>query len=169
LQREEKLRISLAFAQRFAFGGMSAKDLGRRQGDAAEKGEGERRRAAEFERRLETDNCPFVSTQSEISASAINSHGNQERRLRPWPRLATNYCRLSSLGYAGLRGEGSIPGPLPPPNCAAAPRFNRSPPTLRRCSFLEDSRQSDCARDCEGGEPRRGCLAVDGAAACLKV
>src|SRR4030088_363593 len=29
--------------------------------------------------------------------------------------FARNYVRRSSLGYSGLRGEGSIPVPLPPP------------------------------------------------------
>src|SRR5258706_3919412 len=34
---------------------------------------------------------------------------------RPWPRLCRNYVLQSSLDYAGLRGEGSTPVPLPPP------------------------------------------------------
>src|SRR5258706_2793905 len=34
--------------------------------------------------------------------------------------FARNYCRLDSLGYSGLRGEGSIPVPLPPPAWAGS-------------------------------------------------
>src|SRR6267142_122746 len=30
--------------------------------------------------------------------------------------FARNYVRRNSLEYSGLRGEGSIPGPLPPPS-----------------------------------------------------
>ena len=34
--------------------------------------------------------------------------------------LARNHARQSSLEYAGLRGEGSTPVPLPPPSCFKA-------------------------------------------------
>jgi hypothetical protein len=36
---------------------------------------------------------------------------------RPWPVPLRNHARQSSLEYAGLRGEGSTPVPLPPPEC----------------------------------------------------
>src|SRR3979411_957392 len=42
-------------------------------------------------------------------AGAPQVHGGLGRAF------ARNYARRSSLGYSGLRGEGSTPVPLPPP------------------------------------------------------
>src|ERR1700704_5316771 len=55
-------------------------------------------------------------------AGAPQVHGGLGRAF------ARNYVRRSSLEYSGLRGEGSIPVPLPPPAC---PRAEYSPVNSR--------------------------------------
>jgi hypothetical protein len=57
----------------------------------------------------------FLPRMDGAGAGAPQVHGGLGRAF------ARNYVRRSSLEYSGLRGEGSIPVPLPPPPTQLTP------------------------------------------------
>src|SRR6266403_804500 len=65
--------------------------------------EGDPRYATDFLPRMDGAGCP--------------GGGGASGSWWPGRALARNHVRRSSLEYSGLRGEGSTPGPLPPPGC----------------------------------------------------
>ena|SRR5229473_5945694 len=63
------------------------------------------------------------------------------------PRFGEEPLRRSSLRYAGLRGEGSTPVPLPPP-MTLSPRFLRQSIGRRSPNKVELFESCGCTRDC---------------------
>jgi hypothetical protein len=80
--------------------------------------EGDPRYATDFLPRMDGAGCP-------PGGGAPQVHGGLGRAL------ARNYVRRNSLEYSGLRGEGSTPGPLPPPaRCSPSFAAVREVPTV---------------------------------------
>ena len=65
--------------------------------------EGDPRYVTDFLPRMDGAGCPLGAGRLGFTYDGLS------------PRLCRNYVLQSSLDYAGLRGEGSIPVPLPPP------------------------------------------------------